>query len=115
MAAAGALALTGCASTDDALLKAVSVGSGTSTLALYDFTKCVKTNGHSLDARVREYSLSSDTQATSVPSKDIASQSVMLAVAQQLASGTDSPYHIWRRPRGEPLRRGHAPRATEPA
>jgi hypothetical protein len=86
--AAGALAITGCASTDDALLKTVPVGSGTSHFLPYDFTKCVKAKWAALDPRVRDYSLSADTQAVSIPSKGIASQSVVLAVAQQSAKGT---------------------------
>jgi hypothetical protein len=86
--AASGLALTGCISTDDALLKTVPVGSGTSHLLPYDFTKCVKAKWAPLDGRVREYSLSADTQAVSIPSKGVASQSVVLAVAQQSANGT---------------------------
>jgi hypothetical protein len=88
LAAAGALALTGCVSTDDALLKTVPVGSGTSQLMPYDFTRCVKTKWQALDGRVREYSISSDSQAVSIPGKGYASQSTVLAVAQQSASGT---------------------------
>ncbi len=82
-----ARALGGCVSADNALLKTVPVGSGTSHLAPYDFTKCVKSAWTPLDRTVREYSLSADTQAVSIPGKGYASQSVVLAVAQQSAKG----------------------------
>jgi hypothetical protein len=83
-----AMALTGCVSTDDALLKTVPVGSGVSQRLPYDFIKCVKAKWSPLDPRVREYSMSADTQAVSIPGKGYASQSVVLAVAQQSANGT---------------------------
>jgi hypothetical protein len=83
-----ALALTGCISTDDSLLKTVPIGSGTSVLKPFDFVECVKTKWIPLDSHVREYSLSADTQAISIPSKGLTSPSVVLAVAQQSANGT---------------------------
>jgi hypothetical protein len=88
LAALGVLALTGCVSTDDALIKTVPVGSGVSKRLPYEFIACVKTKWAPLDARVREYSLSADTQAVSIPGKGYASQSVVLALAQQSANGT---------------------------
>jgi hypothetical protein len=90
LAMAGALALTlnGCAATDDALLKTVPVGSGTSHLTPYDFIACAKQKWTPIAGRVREYSLSADTQAVSVPSGGMTSQSVVLAIAQQSANGT---------------------------
>jgi hypothetical protein len=87
-AIAAALALTGCVSTDDTLLKTVPVGSGTSRLSPYDFVACTKAKWAPMDARVRIYSLSQDTQAVSIPSGGVTSQSVVLAVAQQSANGT---------------------------
>ncbi|KMZ12748.1 hypothetical protein BHUM_03316c [Candidatus Burkholderia humilis] len=87
-AMAVALALTGCVSTDDALLKTVPVGSGTSHLKPYDFVACAKAKWAPMDARVRIYALSSDTQAVSIPSGGMTSQSVVLAIAQQSANGT---------------------------
>jgi hypothetical protein len=84
----GAASLAGCVSTDDALLKTVPVGSGTSRLATFDFIRCVKTKWLPLDARVREYSLGADSQAVSIPGKGVLSQSIVLAVAQQSAGGT---------------------------
>jgi hypothetical protein len=88
LAIVGAAALTGCVSTDDALVKSVPVGSGTSHLMPYDFIKCVKAKWSPLDPSVREYSMSADTQAVSIPGKGYGSQSVVLAVAQQSANGT---------------------------
>ncbi|KND60222.1 hypothetical protein BVER_00214 [Candidatus Burkholderia verschuerenii] len=88
LTAIGAMILTGCISTEDALLKSVPVGSGVSQRLPYDFIKCVKAKWLPLDPRVREYSMSADSQAVSIPGKGYASQSVVLAVAQQSANGT---------------------------
>ncbi len=66
-----ACALVSCASTDDALMKTVPVGSGTSKLAPYDFTRCVKAKWALLD-----------------PRGGYGSSSVVLAVVQQSATST---------------------------
>jgi hypothetical protein len=87
-AAAGASALSACVSTDDALLRTVPVGSGTSEAKPYDFVKCVKAKWTPIAGRVREYSPSADTQAVSVPSGGLTSQSVVLVIAQASANGT---------------------------
>ncbi|SAK93462.1 hypothetical protein AWB77_05309 [Caballeronia fortuita] len=87
-AAVGASLLGGCVSTDDALLKTVPYGSGTSRYAPYDFIRCVKEKWTPIAPRVREYSPSSDTLAVSVPSGGPTSQSVVLVIAQASAGGT---------------------------
>ncbi|GAB5094806.1 hypothetical protein YK56LOC_05220 [Caballeronia sp. HLA56] len=81
-----ALVLASCASTDDALIKTVPIGSGTSQRAPYDFVECAKARWTPIGGRVREYSLSADTEAVSVAGKGGAS--TVLAVAQQSAGGT---------------------------
>ncbi|WP_244817191.1 hypothetical protein [Caballeronia sp. Lep1P3] len=86
MAACFTVALTGCVSTDDALLKTVPIGSGTSTLATFEFIKCVKAKWMPLGARVREYGLGADSEAVSVPGRGGAS--TVLTVAQPSAQGT---------------------------
>lgn len=84
-AALGALALSSCA-TDTDLLKTVPVGSGTSRLAIYDFTRCVKNQWTPLGGRLREYSPGADSEAIGVRgSGDV---STVLALAQPSASGT---------------------------
>jgi hypothetical protein len=83
-----ASALSGCVSTDDALLKTVPFGSGTSQLKPYDFIRCVKEKWTPMAGRVREYSPSSDTQAISIPSGGLTSPSVVLVIAQASANGT---------------------------
>lgn len=87
-AAIGASALSACVSTDDALLKTVPIGSGTSQSKPYDFIRCVKEKWTPIAGRVREYSPSADTQAVSVPSGGYTSQSVVLVIAQASANGT---------------------------
>ncbi|BBU29522.1 hypothetical protein BTHE68_32560 [Burkholderia sp. THE68] len=87
-AAIGACLLSACAATDDALLRTVPVGSGTSQFKPYDFVRCVKEKWTPIAGRVREYSPSTDTQAVSVPSGGYTSQSVVLVIAQASASGT---------------------------
>ncbi len=81
-----ALALNGCVSTDDALLKTVPIGSGASTLATLDFTKCVKARWTPMAPRVREYGLGPDSLAVSVPGQG--GSSAILVVAQPAAYGT---------------------------
>ncbi|MFM0327106.1 hypothetical protein [Caballeronia glebae] len=88
LAAIGATALSACVSTDDALLKTVPFGSGTSQYKPYDFVRCVKEKWKPIAPRVREYSPSSDTLAVSVPSGGMTSQSVVLVIAQASANGT---------------------------
>ena len=88
LAAIGASALSACVSTDDALLKTVPVGSGTSQLKPYDFVRCVKEKWTPIAGRVREYAPSTDTQAVSIPSGGLTSQSVVLVIAQASANGT---------------------------
>jgi hypothetical protein len=88
-AAIGASALSACVSSDDALLRTVPVGSGTSQAKPYDFTRCVKAAWTPIAGRVREYSPSSDTQALSVPSgSGMTSPSVVVVIAQASANGT---------------------------
>lgn len=87
-AAIGVSTLSACVSTDDALLRTVPIGSGTSQRAPYDFTRCVKEKWTPIAGRVREYSPSADTQAVSVPSGGYTSQSVVVVIAQASASGT---------------------------
>ncbi|SAL21054.1 hypothetical protein AWB71_01027 [Caballeronia peredens] len=87
-AAIGASSLSACVSTDDALLRTVPVGSGTSQMPPYDFVRCVKSKWTPIAPKVREYSPSTDTQAVSVPSGGLTSQSVVLLIAQASASGT---------------------------
>ncbi|BAN25338.1 hypothetical protein [Caballeronia insecticola] len=57
-------------------------------MAPYDFYRCVKAQWTPIAPKVREYSPSADTQAVSVPSGGLASQSVVLLIAQASASGT---------------------------
>ena len=64
--AIGASALSACVATDDALLKTVPFGSGTSQYKPYDFIRCVKEKWTPIAPRVREYSPSSDTLAVSM-------------------------------------------------
>ncbi|MFM0049086.1 hypothetical protein [Caballeronia grimmiae] len=80
------LGLAGCATTDDALLKTVPIGSGTSTLATFDFVRCVKDRWTPLGGPVREYALGTDSQAVSV--KGAGGASMVLVVAQPAARGT---------------------------
>ncbi|WP_250502959.1 MULTISPECIES: hypothetical protein [unclassified Caballeronia] len=87
-AAIGACALSACVSTDDALLKTVPFGSGTSQYKPYEFVRCVKEKWTPIAPRVREYSPSSDTLAVSVPSGGLTSQSLVLVIAQASANGT---------------------------
>ncbi|WP_236572499.1 hypothetical protein [Burkholderia sp. 8Y] len=86
MAVCFALALTACASTDDALLKTVPIGSGTSTLTTFEFIKCVKGKWTPIGPRVREYGLGADSQAVSIPGQG--GSSTVLVVAQPAAYGT---------------------------
>ncbi|KXU86047.1 hypothetical protein CR51_37855 [Caballeronia megalochromosomata] len=88
LTAIGASALSACVATDDALLRTVPVGSGTSQYKPYDFIRCVKEKWTPIAPRVREYSPSSDTLAVSVPSGGLTSQSVALVIAQASANGT---------------------------
>ncbi|SAL49197.1 hypothetical protein AWB70_03951 [Caballeronia cordobensis] len=88
LAAIGACALSACVATDDALLKTVPIGSGTSQFKPYDFVRCVKEKWTPIAGRVREYSPSSDTQAVSIPSGGLTSNSVVLVIAQASANGT---------------------------
>jgi hypothetical protein len=87
-AAIGASMLSACVATDDALLKTVPFGSGTSQYKPYDFIRCVKEKWTPIAPRVREYSPSSDTLAVSAPSGGMTSQSVVLVIAQASANGT---------------------------
>lgn len=87
-AALGASLVSGCVSTDDALVRTVPVGSGTSQFKPYDFVRCVKEKWTPIAGRLREYSPSSDTQAVAVPSGGYASPSVVLVIAQASANGT---------------------------
>src|SRR3954452_889865 len=80
------MALAACVSTDDALLKTVPIGSGTSTLGTFEFVKCVKAKWTPMGLPVREYGLGADTQAVSV--RGAGGVSTLLAVAQQSAGGT---------------------------
>ncbi|AET91267.1 hypothetical protein BYI23_B006600 [Burkholderia sp. YI23] len=80
--------MSACAATDDALLKTVPIGSGTSQFKPYDFVRCVKEKWTPIAGRVREYSPSSDTQAVSIPSGGLTSNSVVLVIAQASANGT---------------------------
>jgi len=52
-AAIGASVLSACVSTDDALLKTVPFGSGTSQYKPYDFVRCVKEKWTPIAPRVR--------------------------------------------------------------
>ena len=88
IAAIGASVLSACVSTDDALLKTVPFGSGTSQYKPYDFVRCVKEKWTPIAPRVREYSPSADTLAVSVPGGGMTSQSVVLVIAQASANGT---------------------------
>lgn len=86
LAACFTLGLASCVTTDDALLKTVPIGSGTSTLATLDFVRCVKEQWIPLGAPVREYGLGADSLAVSVKGKGGAS--TVLVVAQPAARGT---------------------------
>jgi hypothetical protein len=80
--------LGACVSTDDSLLRTVPIGSGTSQAKPYDFIRCVKEKWTPIAGRVREYSPGVDTQAVSIPSGGLTSQSVVLLIAQASANGT---------------------------
>jgi hypothetical protein len=80
--------LSACVATDDSLLRTVPIGSGTSQSKPYDFVRCVKSAWTPIGGRVREYSPGPDTQAISIPSGGLTSQSVVLLIAQASANGT---------------------------